>query len=264
MGKMSDALERHKKERSIQVKRLPIRRPKTPSPPELIVQKGIEPGLVVYSEPESLDAEYFKHLRAQILFSRDGKRPRTIMVTSALPSEGKTFVSANLAVSLSQGINEHALLVDCDLRRPGLHSIFGYSNKEGLHEYLAEKKQLPELLIRTRVEKLSLLTSGSPAPNPVELLSSTRMKDFLEEIRGRYQDRYIIIDAPPSQIATETEVLANHVEGIIFVIMARQSPREAIQRNIENLGKEKILGIVFNGYSPSDRFSNKYYQKYYK
>ena len=90
------------------------------------------------------------------------------------------------------------------------------------------------------------------------------MQEFLEEAKGRYQDRFIIIDVPPSQVTAETNVLASYVDCIIFVVMAQKSPRETIQRSIENLGKEKILGIVFNGYSQSYKSYQKYYKKYYE
>lgn len=272
MGKISDALERHKKERAINAERLPIGRPEgpkkkehQPSPVrELIIQDSFNPKLVVHSTPESIDAENFKVLRAQILFPKNGKTPKTIMVTSAFPGEGKTFVASNLAASIALGINEHVLLVDCDFRRPSMHNMFGCSNNEGLHEYLIRKKDLPDLIIRTRMEKLSLLTAGSPSSNPSELLSSTEMKEFLEEVRGRYKDRYIVIDSTPSQVTAEVNVLSNYVDGIILVVMARKSPKETIRGTVNNLGKKKILGIVFNGYSESYRPYRKYYNKYYK
>jgi protein-tyrosine kinase len=271
MGKIFDALERHKKEKSINAERLPIgesrnriREAPKPSPvPESFINNGFSPKLLVLSAPDSLDAENFKILRSQILFPKNGTRPRTIMVTSVFPGEGKTFLSSNLAVSIALGINEHVLLIDCDLRKPNIHKMFGYSNFEGLHEYLTGRKELPDLLIRTGIEKLTLLTSGSSPRNPSELLSSSNMREFLKEVRDRYQDRFIIIDAPPSQVAAEANVLAKYVDGIILVVMAQKSPREAIQRAVENLGKQKILGIVFNGYSQSFKSYRKYYKKYY-
>jgi protein-tyrosine kinase len=262
MGKISDALERHKKEKLIRTEKLPGGEP--PLPHELIVQNGFSPKLLALSAPESLDAENFKTLRSQILFPKNGERPRTIMVTSAFPGEGKTFVSANLAVSLALGIDEYVLLVDCDLRKPNLHNMLGYTNTEGLYEYLVSRRGLPDLIVRTRIGKLSLLTAGTSSANAAELLASAMMKGFLEEVKGRYQDRFIIIDTTPSQGATEANVLANHVDGIIFVVMARKSPREPIQRSIESLGKKKILGIVFNGYSQNYKSYRKYYERYYK
>jgi protein-tyrosine kinase len=272
MGKISDALERHKKERVINAEKFPIGRSEdlTRKEPEkaparkLIIHNNYSHKLVVHSAPDSIDAENFKVLRAQILFPKDGKKPRTIMVTSAFPGEGKTFVSANLAASIALGINEHVLLVDCDFRRPSMHNMFGCSNIEGLHEYLTRKKGLADLIIRTRIEKLSLLTAGTSPPNPSELLSSIEMKEFLEEVRGRYQDRYIVIDSTPSQVTAEVSVLSQYVDGIVLVVMSRKSPKETVRRSVENLGKNKILGIVFNGYSESYRSYGKYYKKYYK
>ena len=245
MGKISDALERHEKEKSVKAQRLSIAEPEkatkklagSPVPRQFVTQSGLSHKLVVLSAPESIDAENFKILRSQILFPKDGERPRTIMVTSAFPGEGKTFVAANLAVSIALGIDEYVLLVDCDLRRPQLHEMLGYTNSEGLHEYLTRKKQLPDLIIRTKIDKLSMLTAGNVPQNPTELMSSAMMEEFLEEVKGRYQDRFIVIDSAPSQTTAESNVLAKYVDGIIFVVMAQKSPREIIQKSIEDLGK---------------------------
>jgi len=273
MGKIFDALERHKKEKALsRLEPLPIdasekqveKSPESPSVPNLVPLSSLNQKLVVASAPDSMDAENFKILRTQVLFPKDGKRPRTILITSSLPGEGKTFVAANLAVSIAQSIDEYVILMDCDLRRPRLHHMLGFSNTDGLHEYLTEKKALPDVLIRTRFEKLSLLSAGNPSPNPSELLLSTRMKNLFEKVKGRNRDRFIIIDAPPTQITAEAAVLSNYTEGTIFVVMAGKSPRAMIHRNIEDLGKTKIIGIVFNGYNKSHKSYNKYYKKYYK
>jgi len=270
MGKLTDALERHKREKTIKAKMLPIDRPfikKVPEShpaPELTIPDGISPKLVVHSASGSMEAEYFKILRALILFSKDHKTPRTIMITSAFPGEGKTFTASNLAASMALGINEHVLLVDCDFRRPTLHKVLGYSNNEGLHDYLMGKRDLSDLIIRTRIENLSLLTAGSSSLKPSEWLSSNAMKEFIDEVRERYQDRYIIIDTTPTLVTAESNVLANYVDGIIFVVRAQKSPRETVKRSIENLGKKNILGVVFNGYSQKHKSYYKYYKKYYK
>jgi exopolysaccharide/PEP-CTERM locus tyrosine autokinase len=272
VGKITNALERHKKEKPLKAKRIPIGGPENLTkkvaglivPRQVITQNGFNPKLVALSAPDSMDAENFKVLKSQILFPRDGVKPRIVMVTSAFPSEGKTFVAANLAASLALGIDEYVLLIDCDLRKPDLHEMFGCSNTEGIQEYLTGRRKLPDLIIRTGIEKLSLLTGGRSSSHPAELLASSMMKEFLEEVKGRYQDRFIIIDAPPSQVTAETNVLANYMDGIIFVVMAKKSPRETIQRSIENLGRNKILGIVFNGYHKTHKSYHKYYKKYYE
>jgi len=271
MGKIFDALEKRRNEKAVEALKIPIA--ETPAKtekeakmltPDYFTQNHLNPKLVVRSAPESFDAETFKILRAQILFPWDGKKARTIMVTSTFPGEGKTHVAANLGVSIAEGVNEHVLLVDSDLRRPNLHEVLGYPNQEGLHEYLIGKRQLPELLIRTRFEKVSLLTAGGRSAQSTELLSSNRMRDFLKEVKERYEDRYVILDGAPSQVAAEVGVLAHYVDGIILTVMAERTPKEAIQRGIETLGKKKVLGIVFNGYKRSDKSYSKYYHKYYK
>ena len=260
MGKLSAALERHQQEKTIKAKPLSTEGPQ----PDTVVMNRLDPRLVVCSAPGSLEAENFKVLKSQILFPKQGSNPRVVMVTSALPGEGKTFVAANLAVSLAQGVHEHALLMDCDFHHPNIHHMLGYANKAGLQEYLTGKAQLSELLIRTGIEKLSLLTAGVSVPDPSELLTSATMKGLFEELKGRYPDRYIIVDSAPSHLMAEVSVLSNYVDGIIFVIKAGRAPRRIIDDAIERLGKEKIFGIVFNGYDKATKSYDSYYSKYYK
>ncbi len=272
MGKISQALEKHQKDKIIHTEKLPIKEPERPAPKvkpggvstTLISDAKYNGKLVVLSAPNSVDAENFKVLRAQILFPKNGPSPRTIMISSAFPGEGKSFVSANLAASIALGINEHVLLVDADLRSPCLHRTLEYGPCLGLCEYLNGKEKLEDLIIRTRIPKLSLLPAGIIPGNPSELLSSQMMRDFLEEVKKRYDDRYIVIDATPSQVTSEANVLAQSVDGIVFVVMAAKSPRDIVKRSIENLGRNKVLGIVFNGYNQSRRGYHKYYSKYYE
>jgi protein-tyrosine kinase len=264
MGKIFDAIEKSKQEKAIKVEQLIIGRDHPTPARELMPQGRYNPKLVVLSGEGSIEAENFKVLRAQILFPKNGIRRRIIMVTSVFPGEGKTFVAANLAVSIAQGINEYVMLVDCDFRRPHLHTMLGYSNVTGLHEYLTEKKELPDLLIKTGIDKLSLLPAGSPSKNPSELLSSKEMKEFLINVRERYDDRFIIIDTTPMQVTSEAGVLSNYVDGVLFVVMAGKTPRDAMQKSIEKVGKEKILGVFFNGYEQSFKKYGYYYKNYYK
>lgn len=272
MGKIFDALERVRMEKSVKTEPLfPIEADRPPVngrevslAKEFCAHHECSPKVVVLSAPDSLDAENFKTLRTQILFGRDRDfPPRTIMVTSSFPGEGKTFVSANLAASIAMGIDEHVLLMDCDLRRPSLHKMLGYNNVGGLHEYLTGRRGLPDLLIKTAIPKLTLLAAGEIPSNPTELLSSNRMEAFLEEVKGRYEDRFIVIDSTPAQATAEASVLAKHVDGVVLVVMARKSPKKAIERTIQTLGREKILGIVFNGYEKAHQSYHKYYKKYY-
>jgi exopolysaccharide/PEP-CTERM locus tyrosine autokinase len=272
MGKISDALDRASKDKIINLgdrpkeepRRLVLEDPETAYAKDICRIYECTEQLVVLSSPESADAEYFKLLRAQILFARDRQRPRTILVTSTFPGEGKTFISANLAASISLGIDENVLLVDADLRSPSIHDILSHPNGEGLHEYLTGEKSLQDLIVRTEIDKLSILTAGKVPSNPSELLSSTAMLNFLKEVRERYQDRLIIIDSSPCHITAEAKILAEYVDGIILVVMAQKTPRKTIQRAIDDFRKEKILGIVFNGYNPVRKSYKKYYEKYYQ
>lgn len=121
------------------------------------------------------------------------------MVTSASPSEGKSFVAANLAVTMARSIDEYVLLMDCDLRAPTVHNLFGYNNQpiKGLSDYLINKIPLSDALKKTAVDKLTILPAGTIPSNPSELLSSEQMRRMLHEVKLRYNDRYIIIDTPP-------------------------------------------------------------------
>ena len=127
--------------------------------------------------------EIFKVLRTHILYPKNNKKKiQTVMITSAEAKEGKSFIAANLGISLAQGMDLHSLLVDCDLRRPSLAKLLGCSNATGLVDYLRDDLDLPELITRTATEKLSILPSGRPPLNPAELLSSARMEDLVKEL----------------------------------------------------------------------------------
>ena len=276
MGKISDALERHKKETVVRLddvkearpKRLVVEEPEVKHArqiaSDLISEQRFSDSLIMLSSPDSADAETFKVLRGQILFPKDRKVPRSMLVTSTFPAEGKSYVAANLAATLALSIDEYVLLVDTDLRRPRLHRMFGYSKVQGLHEYLVGGCKLEELVLKSGIDKLSILPAGKPPRNPTELLSSSMMVKFLDEVKERYQDRFVIIDSPPSNVATEGKFLAQYVDGIIFVVMANKTPRKDIEKAIDNLGRDKILGIVFNGYEQVRKSYHRYYDRYYK
>jgi protein-tyrosine kinase len=285
LGKISDALEKHKKERLIPIEEL---RGDTPQrlttedlqPEKLVRLKTEDPevklarqfssegkfseSLVMLSSPDSADAENFKLLRAQILFSRDRQVPRCILVTSAFPGEGKTFVASNLAVAIAMSVDEYVLLIDADIRRAMIHRVFGLRNVRGLHDCLIGEKEFDELAVKTGVQKLSILPAGTVPRNPAELLSSNMMARFLVEGKERHKDRFIIIDSPPTRITAEVKFLAQFVDAVIFVVMANKTPKRDVQKAIEALGRDKILGIVFNGYDQSLKHYYKYYDKYYK
>ncbi len=282
MGKITKAYEKHDQERDMKVAPaitpLSVNRRATTRKIRVIDTNGnssgrrmkdmrLDPHLITYHDPTGVEAEIFKILRTNILFPKSGRPPRTIMVTSAIPGDGKSFVAANLAISITHGIEEHVLLIDCDMRRSAIHTRFGFpDDTPGLSDYLAGKKPLASMLKKTIVDKLTILPGGQPPPNPSELLSSQAMKQFLEQAKNRYDDRYIIIDSPPPQMSAETTVLANYIDGIILVVRYGSTPKDLIKALLEKLGREKVIGVVMNGYRvpTTERYGYGKYKKYKK
>ncbi len=193
-------------------------------------------------------AESIRALRTRILFPPSGRIPRSILVTSASPGEGKSFICANLGISLAQGVDNYCLLVDCDLRKPMQHNLFGLNNKAGLSDYLQHKRPLSELLVPSGVEKLSVLQAGPRSINPAELLGSAHMTSLVDELGKRYEDRIVLLDSPPLHAASETAVLAQHVDGVVLVVRYGASRREYVKALADAIGRDKILGVVFNAY----------------
>ena len=217
-----------------------------PGPDASSDDKWLYKNLVSFLDPQSYEAEQFKMLRNIILFPVAGSTPQSILITSALPGDGKSFVSANLAVSIAMNINKHVLLIDCDLRKPDLHGMFGCGPGPGLSDYLAERRSLDSLLLKSSVEKLTLLPGGPIPANPSELASSERMSAMLAEVKDRYQDRLIVVDSPPPGLAAETSFLARQVDGILLVVKYGKTPKEDIEDLRETVGSDKILGVVIN------------------
>lgn len=208
-------------------------------------------------------AESFKRLRNQITHYPKGPPPKSILFISAMPKEGKSFACANLGVSLARGVEQHALMVDCDLRRPTIASLFGLPNSnKGLVNHLRDGADLSLLIRPTNIPKLSLLPAGKPPTNPAELLGSNRMTEMIQEVVSRYPDRYVLLDSPPSMVAAETSVLANHVDGVVLIVRWGFSPREQVKQLIDTIGREKIIGVVFNAFQVNE-LEKKLYAKGY-
>ena len=230
---------------------------------------NIDKNLVALLQPLSFEAEQFKMLRTNILFPVSGKTPRSVMVTSAVPDEGKSFVAANLAISIAQGIQEHVLLIDCDIRLPKVHTQFGFGNVPGLSEYLSNGTPISSLILKTKVDKLSIMPGGRPPHNPSELLSSQQMSNLLKETRDRYSDRFIVIDSPPPTLTAETSAISRQVDGILVVVEYGSTPRKMVLDLVDIVGRKKVLGIILNKFDirlSSYHGIKKYkkYSKYYK
>jgi len=244
--------------------------PPIPLPvPDEVVFPDFDEKLVAYREPGSVVSEQFRKLRTQLLTLNLPGQPKTIMVTSAAEGEGKTLVSTNLATILAHDLHSYALLVDADLRNPALSRWFGLTNGRGLSDYLTGGADIPQLLLKTRIAKLSVLSSGTVRDNPVELIGSKRMEALVNELKSRYSDRYIIFDSSPLLATTEPSVLTKLVDGIILVVRAGTTPRETVKQALTTIDPSKILGVVLNDLALESKElnsryfgSSRYYYRY--
>ena len=221
----------------------------------------VDSSLVALLKPRSYEAEQFKILRTNLLFPESGKPARSILVTSAAPGDGKSFVSSNLAVSLALDQDRKVLLLDADVRRSEIHKIFGLNRVEkGICDFLTDRIPLTSLLVRTSLKNLFILPAGKLNRNASELQSLEKLPKLFDELAINFGQFYIVIDSPPPKLAAETGVLARLVDRIVIVMKSGITKREYIEETIDLVNKEKIAGIVFNWHE--NRLSN--YKKYAK
>ena len=222
--------------------------------------------LITMDERNSPTAEAYRHLRTSLLFSSAGKPPQTILVTSSQPSEGKTTTAINTAITLAQS-DADVVIIDCDLRRPRLHSHFGLENTRGLTNYLSGDRDT-ENLWRTYKDlpRLKVITSGPIPPNPAELLSSNEMRNLLQFLSGKF--KHVIIDSPPAISFTDAAILSTLVDGVVLVAMANKSSihlMRQFKQRVHNIGA-RIYGVVLNGIKANsmeyDYYGSGYYNYY--
>jgi receptor protein-tyrosine kinase/non-specific protein-tyrosine kinase len=237
-------------------------------PPVIGTEQKITPDspyLVNLNDPHSPTAEEFRKLKSVLvkMTKGDGFFKNTIMVTSAVPNEGKTLTALNLAISLAQEFDHTVLLVDADLRRPSVQRYLNVSVKSGFSDCLLGETDISETIVGTGIGKLSVIQAGRAVPNPVELFTSHRMRDLIEEMKYRYNDRYLIFDTPPILPFAETRSLANLVDGVLFVIKERLASQDNIKEAVEALKGCELLGMIYNDAmldSHDERYS--YYREY--
>ena len=222
-----------------------------------------EKAFLCYQKTTNPVIESYRALRTSILFSSPEDRPlRTILVTSSLPEEGKSFLATNLASIFSQ-VNEKVVLIDVDMRRPKLYKLFNIDQKPGLSAYLTGNATLESIIRTTPYNNLSIITSGTIPPNPSELLSSGKIRLLLEELKLKF-DR-IIIDSPPALSVADTHLLANSVDGVVLVVKGASTRLEAVigAKNKILESKGKIIGAVVNNINPEKEDRYYYYHYYY-
>lgn len=210
-----------------------------------------QPDLITLTDPRSPAAEAYRTLRTNLTFAALDKPIETLIVTSAAPGEGKSTVLANLAVTMAQG-ERRTILVDADLRRPGLHEIFGVANDRGLTTMIVEEAAMDDPpLIDVGVDNLWLVPSGPIPPNPADILGSRRMEEVIAALKARAD--IVLFDAPPIIAVTDAAVLGTKVDGVLLIVCAGRTRREHAQRARELLERVhvRIVGAVLNN-APRD------------
>jgi len=221
--------------------------------------------LVTQVRPQSQMAESYRALRTSLLLSNLGSPPKIIMVTSALPQEGKTTTSINCAVVLAQkGVR--VLLIDADLRRPSIHKTLGMGPRSGLSNVLTGSTTLEQSITRTAIlPNLFVLPAGTPPPNPAELLASANMKEVLTKLSEQYD--HIVVDTPPSLSVTDAVVLSPRADAVVLVIRSGQTTKQSLRRSRDILAQvnAKVVGVLLNAVdlsSPDYYYYYEYQGKY--
>jgi polysaccharide biosynthesis transport protein len=211
---------------------------------EMSLERDNRDIIYVSEEPRSPISEAFRSLRANLEFAGPEAPLRTLLVTSANPSEGKTTISINLATVLAQG-GKQVVLVDADLRRPHVHKFFGLSNRVGLSDILIKHLSIQTVARTPKEDSLTIVTSGSLPPNPSELLTSNKMDQFIDA--AREQSDVVILDSPPFLIS-DASVLAARVDGVVLVVQPGHTHIDSIRVIIEQMERvgARVLGIIFN------------------
>ena len=198
-----------------------------------------------------------------MLLSTAGNPPKTVLITSSQPGEGKTTTVVNTAISLAQ-LGASVLIIDCDLRKPSAHKVFGVDHSKGLSTYLSRDIDIDGLIIKLQISNLSLLPCGPIPPNPAELISSERMRNLLQTLSERYD--HVLIDSPPLIHVTDPVILSSLVDGVILVVHGGKSTRAVTQRARQELTSvgAKVFGVVLNNVDlKRDGYDDYYYHRYH-
>ncbi|WP_338587239.1 CpsD/CapB family tyrosine-protein kinase [Clostridium baratii] len=212
---------------------------------------------VLEKQPKSVEAESYRILRTNIMYSSFDKKIKRILVTSSEPGEGKSTTSGNLALAFAQD-EKKVILIDCDLRKPSLHKKFRISNNRGLSDVIIDRDKLNKC-IQKRTEYLDILTAGKIPPNPSEMLGSKAMSSLLDELSNVYD--VIILDSPPVLAVTDAQILSTKVDGTVLVVRAEKTKKDIVlaAKGVLDKVNANILGTVLNG---GDKNKDNYYYYY--
>lgn len=219
--------------------------------------------LIIYRKPKSSTAEAIRTLRTNLQFSLIDENQNIVMVTSSIPGEGKSFLSANLSIAFSM-VNKKTLIIDCDLRRGRQTKMFNVSVEDGLSNLLLDDiKNYKKYIVETDIENLSVISNGTVPPNPSELLGSHKFKTLLSKLRKEFD--LIILDCPPVSAVTDALILSALADKIVLVCAYKKTPIGLLEETKKALGNasEKIAGVVVN--RVKDKRSKYYYNdRYYQ
>jgi capsular exopolysaccharide synthesis family protein len=209
-----------------------------------VVSSGFDPLLVAASAPHSLAAEQYRTLRTRLVQLEEGRARRVLLVTSPAKGDGKSITAANLALTMAQEFNRKVVLIDADLRRPTVHSLFGIPDQPGLVDVLGGSALLQDALVLLPDVHLAVVPAGRAPAQPAELLGSAAMRRILEALRSRF-DR-VIVDVPPVIPLADVGVLAPQCDGVLLVVRAGVTPKPLIERALNAFEGERLLGVVLN------------------
>jgi capsular exopolysaccharide synthesis family protein len=222
----------------------------------------VEPRLVAVTQPHSNYCEEYRSLRTHILHKTQRKGLKSIVVASTTANEGKSITALNLSWLLAQTDGVNALLIDSDLRNPSLTDYLGIETDLGLSDVLSDKATLKDSIIRLQPAGLHLLPGGEARSDVAELISGPKFREILREAREMFD--YVIIDAPPLAIFTDATVLINHADGALMVVRAGKAKYSAVDRVLEQIPRERMLGVVLNNSKDELKESQYPYGYYYK
>lgn len=217
----------------------------------------VEPRLVAVTQPNSPYCEEYRNLRTQVLHKSQKQKLQAIVIAGAGPAEGKSITALNLSWLLAQTDGVRALIIDSDLRMPSLAEYLGIEAENGLSEVLSEKAVVSDAIVRLEPSGLYLMPGGEARLDVAELLSGPKFKEILNEVRELFD--FIIIDAPPLGIFTDAAVLINHADGALLVIRANKTPYSQIERVMETVPRDRMLGVILN---QSDEILNETHYNY--
>ncbi len=222
----------------------------------------IEARFITHLNPRSSVAEAYRILRTNVAFTSIKSPVCSIVVSSSIPQEGKSTVIGNLAITFAQ-MGNRVLIVDTDLRKPVFNKIFKDRPVKGLSDVLVGREKLKDALIKTNIENLDLLPSGTLPPNPSELLGSAKMKALIEELKGQYE--YLFFDAPPVLGVADASILGSLCDGLLFVVWFGRTGRDLVIESMKVLenANTRVLGVVLNGVDIGRRYRSRYYYYHY-